>query len=108
MRAGISSENSSIRRSGMAAVYPVGVTQVAATGAVVTPVLFSWRAGLTRACGLRRRMMVAMHVEGEAGEAELARKLDGHVIRRLLGRKRVGLAERHQDRPAALVRDDVI
>ena len=43
-----------------------------------------------------------------ADAAQLARQLDGDVECRLLGRERVGLAERHQDRPAALVRDDVI
>jgi hypothetical protein len=49
-----------------------------------------------------------MHIEREAGEPELVGKLDRDVIGRLLGRKRAGVAERHQDRPAAVVRDYII
>src|SRR5262245_42053343 len=57
---------------------------------------------------LLRRRMVDVHMEREAREPKLAGKLDGNVVGGLLGRERVGLAERHQDRKAVLVRDYVI
>src|SRR5438105_11843600 len=102
MRAGISSENSSMRRSGIAAALKVtaGSRRQRACHAP------TGSGGARFAFAIRPRGAADQH--RVARKTELARLVGGGVEGLLFGGEGGRLIRRHHDRPPALVRNDVV
>src|SRR5205823_15014070 len=106
MRAGISSENSSIRRSGIAVSNrrPRGSKRTADCHARLSaPSASSATSELSSSA-----IVLDVDVNRLAGAAKLAGVLDRGLVGRALGRKRVGMSGRDDDRPAVMIRKNVV
>src|SRR6476620_4959291 len=99
MRAGISSEKSSIRRSGIA------ITGMVTAGSRGWPCCHACRSARLGELGL-----IVLHADlhRTAGESQLSRQLDRGIEGIDLGRERIRAIGRDDDRPPAPMRNDIV
>src|SRR3954452_21693259 len=102
MRAGISSEKSSIRRSG------IEVTGMETAGSRRWPCCHARPSARLGKLGFVMLGFVVLHADlhRPAGEAQLSRQLDCGIEGIDLGRERIGALGRNHDCPAVSMRND--